>query len=128
MATTIILITVASICEKHNITPEQFDKGTYCVTNGKGFYIVESQTTDAEYHCSWNAQYNVLQCSCPAVGKCWHMRSAVANQEYFKAQRLARRQAEQAEIESSPAYQAEQLVRAMEELEVLHEELVASQR
>ena len=54
---TLIIVTIAAICSKWNITPEQFDKATYCSTNGQGFYIVESQTTDAEYHVKYNRQF-----------------------------------------------------------------------
>jgi hypothetical protein len=46
MATTIILATIASICTKYHITPEQFDKATKVIANGrKAFYIVESFST-----------------------------------------------------------------------------------
>jgi uncharacterized membrane protein YqiK len=110
--------TIATICQKHNITPEQFDRATHCTTNGQHFYIVESQSEPgAEYHVKFNRQYGKLTCTCKAgqqAMSCWHMRAAMASEEHYKATETARRQAEQAEIEAQEYYRFEM---AMHELE-----------
>src|SRR5256885_883943 len=103
MSAVIAIVTIAALCSKYRISQEQFSKATYVVENGKtGYYVVESQTTDAEYHVRYNAEYNVLSCTCKAGEHgvpCWHKRAALANQEHYKAEQTARRQQEQAEIE-----------------------------
>src|SRR5947207_16019088 len=99
-----VLITVAAICSKHRISQEQFDKATYCITNGQGYYVVESQSeAGKEYHVKYNHQFGKLTCTCKAGQNgvpCWHERAALANQEHYKAEQQARRQREQAEIEA----------------------------
>ncbi len=130
MAITIIVATIASICAKYHITEEQFSKATYCTSNGKGFYLVESASTPGqEYRIEWNDEYQCLQCkphngeACKASVNglgCWHKRAALANQEHYKATETARRQREQVEVERSQAYRLE---RAMHELETLQADL-----
>src|SRR5690348_11424942 len=113
-----VLTTIAAICSKHHITPEQFDKATYCATNGQGFYIVESASEPKEYHVKYNAQYKALSCTCKAGEQgvpCWHKRAALANQEHYKATEQARRQQEQAEIEATKQYAFEQAIQAFHE-------------
>src|SRR6266571_9170188 len=116
---TLIIATIASICSKYNITPEQFDRATKVIANGrKAFYIVESLSTPGqEYKVEWNDEYKCLQCkphngeACPASAnglQCWHKRSALANQEHYKATEQARRQQEQATVEAKQEYQFEQ--------------------
>ena len=100
---------------KYNITPEQFDKATYCESNGKGFYIVESQSeAGKEFH----VKYNVLSCTCKA-GKngvpCWHKRAALVAEEHYKVQvRCQERLDEQARIEATEEYQFEMLLHELE--------------
>ena len=113
-----VLITVAAICSKYRISQEQFDKATYCITNGQGYYVVESQSeAGKEYQVRYNRQYNALSCTCKAGEHgtpCWHKRAALANQEHYKATQAARRQSEQAEVESTQAYQFEQAIHDFE--------------
>ncbi len=134
-----VLITIAALCSKHNITEEQFSNATKVIANGrKAFYIVESLSAPGqEYRVEWNDEYHCLQClphngeACKASAnglQCWHKRAALAVEEHEQAKVRARRKLEQAEIEATPQYQAEQLQQAMYELEALHEELLASQR
>jgi hypothetical protein len=56
-----VLITIAAICSKHNIAPEQFDRATKVVMNGKAFYVVESLSTPGqEYRIEFNDEYHCL--------------------------------------------------------------------
>lgn len=126
MATTLILITIESICKKYNITPEQFSLATKIVANGrKAFYIVESASVPGqEYRVEWNNEHYCLQCR-PHKGKvckaseyglqCWHKRAALAVEEYEQARVRAQRRQEQASIEATKEYQFEQLFRDLED-------------
>lgn len=104
--------TISEICSKYNITEVQFSKATHCTANDdEHYYIVESQTTDAEYQVKFNRHYGKLTCTCPAGQQaisCWHMRAALAAEEHHKAEQVARNKAEQAEIEATEDYQFEQ--------------------
>jgi hypothetical protein len=130
MATT---TTISAIAAQFNAVESQMDKCTHC-TDGQGqhYYIVESQSeAGVEYHVKYNRQFGKLTCTCKAGQQgttCWHKRASLASEAAFRATRLARRQAEQAEIEATPQYRAERFEIARLEMEALHEELVASQR
>jgi hypothetical protein len=126
MATTLILITIASFCEKYSITPEQFDKATKVIANGrKAFYIVESLSTPGqEYRVEWNDVFHCLQClphngeACKASAyghQCWHKRAALAVEEHEQAKARAQRLQEQAEVESTKEYQFEQAIHEFEQ-------------
>jgi hypothetical protein len=126
MATTIIVAAIASICEKYNISEEQFSLATKVIANGrKAFYIVESLSTPGQEYCvEWNDKHRCLQCkphnseACKASAnglQCWHKRAALAVEEYEQAKVRARRQQEQAEVEATKEYQFEQLLRELED-------------
>jgi hypothetical protein len=132
MATTIIIVTIASICAKYRIDEAQFSKATHCTSNGTNhYYIVESASEPGlEYHVRYSKKYNALSCTCKASDNgngCWHRRASLASEEHFKAMQRARRLNEQAEVEASPQYQAEQFERACWELEQLQAELEVMQ-
>jgi len=117
--------TITTICQKYNITPEQFDKATHRTSNGEHFYIVESQSQPGvEYKVTWNAEHQCLQClphtgpACKASENgvpCWHKRAALAVEEHYKAQVRRERANEQARIEATEEYQFEQAMRDLED-------------
>lgn len=125
MATTIIVATIAAICSKYNISEAQFSKATYCESNGKGFYIVESASVPGqEYRVEWNDEHQCLQCkphngpACKASANgvpCWHKRAALAAEERFKATERSRRLNEQAREEATSEYAWEQYFRDLED-------------
>ncbi len=124
MATTIIIVSIASICAKYRIDEAQFSKATHCTSNGTNhYYIVESASEPCEYHVKYNSQYNALSCTCKASDNgsgCWHRRASLASEEHYRATQRARRLNEQAEVERTAAFQLEV---KMHELEVLAADL-----
>jgi hypothetical protein len=139
MATTIIVVAIAAICSKYNITPEQFDKATKVIANGrKAFYIVESLSTPGqEYRVEWNDEHQALQCkphnglACKASVnglQCWHKRAALAVEEHEQAKMRARRQAEQVEIEATKAYRLERMMYELEASQAVADEWEQSRR
>ena len=111
-------IMIKEVCEKHDITPQMFDKATPITWNGSSHeYIVESLfQPDVEYRVTYNPRFGVLLCTCKQVTGCWHTRAALAAEEHYEASRLAKRQAEQAEIEATPEYQLDQLFLELDEV------------
>jgi hypothetical protein len=121
MTTTIIIVTIATICTKYNITPKQFDKAMRIIdcNRNKVFYQVESQSdpTIEPYHVEWNEQFHCLSCNCKAGQEgipCWHKRAALAAEEHYNQQVRRERQAEQAAVEATEEYRLDQLFHELE--------------
>jgi hypothetical protein len=121
MTTTIIIVTIATICAKYNIAPEQFDKAMRIIdcNRNKVFYQVESQSdpTIEPYHVEWNDQFHCFSCNCKAGQEgipCWHKRAALAAEEHYKQQVRRERQVEQAAVEATEEYQLDQLFHELE--------------